>query len=504
MLRKTFSFALLALCAACDLAARWSEARAEVPPVVLFVEQPRPEVGVATLGPQLLTPPPATSDGSEARPFSSLRTALRLAPAGALLRVGEGVWSEQLQIARPIVLLGRGAGRTRIVPPPGTAVAVEVRADHVQLYGLAIEGAKVGIEFTGGAGHRLENVALRHLGEAGLIGRGASIAFVSGEVVDVNAGKTGTGIDLIGGSLDARRVTFYGAGRRAMVLKKARGVLEDLDVRGSSLAALQAIDGTEARVLRGEYDGQGGAALYAGAARLTVDGAHVRHDEFAVIGSRGSELTVLGGELTDYRIAGVAMVKSHGTIQRVLIARGGQDGAIAITRADGATPVLLLDNRIQDPGTLGVHITDSSVTARGNSITGARPDRQTDMGDAFLAIDSELVVEQNVLRGNAGSGVSAVRTRLRVDRNGFIENGRAGVLMLDRSQGTATGNLFERNAVAGVEVGERSRAKLARNRFAGNTLLDIETGCGKGLAGVAELEAGNTSAAPLRQRSCVE
>jgi hypothetical protein len=207
---------------------------------------------------------------------------------------------------------------------------------------------------------------------------------------------------------------------------------------------------------------------------------------------------VLGGELTDYRIAGVAMVNAHGSIQRALIARGGQDGAIAITRS----PALLVDNRIQDPGSLGVHITESTVTARGNTITGARPDRQKDMGDAFYAIDSELTVEQSVMRGNAGSGVSTVRTRVRLDGNGFIENGRAGVLMLDRSHGTATGNLFERNATAGVELGERSKATLARNRFSGNAVLDVDTGCGKGVAGVAEMEGGNTSVMPLRQRSC--
>ena len=504
MLRKTISLVVCAACAACQLANGWGQARADPPPVVLFVQQPQAQVAAATVGPALLAPPPQTADGSELRPFPSLRAALALAPAGALLRIGDGIWREQLLISRPVVLLGRGAGRTRILPPAGARVAVEVRADHVQLYGLSIEDATVGIEFAGGAGHRLENVALRHLAEAGLVARGAEIAFTSGEVIDVAGGRTGRGIHVSGGSLDARRLTLQAAGRRAVVLEKARGTLEDLDVRGSSLAAIQATDGSDARVIRGEFDGQGGAALYAGRARLTVDGAHVRHDEYAVIGSRGAEVIVLGGELTDYRIAGVAMVNSHGTVQRVLIARGGLDGAISITRADGKAPVLLLDNRIQDPGPLGVHITESAVTARGNSVTGARPDREKDMGDAIFAIDSELIVEQNVMRGNAGSGVSTLRTNVRLDRNGFIENGRAGVLLLDRSHGTATGNLFERNALAGLELGERSRATLRRNRFAGNPVLDIDTGCGKGLAGVAELEAGNTSAAPLRQRSCVE
>ena len=124
------------------------------------------------------------------------------------------------------------------------------------------------------------------------------------------------------------------------------------------------------------------------------------------------------------------------------------------------------------------------------------------MGDAFYAIDSELIIESNVLRGNAGSGIAALRSRVQLSDNGFIENGRAGLLLLDRSRGTARSNVFERNAQAGVELGEMSRATLSQNRFGGNVHFDIDTGCGGGLAGSAEIAAGNTFAAPMRRRHC--
>src|SRR5260221_2227184 len=172
--------------------------------------------------------------------------------------------------------------------------------------------------------------------------------------------------------------------------------------------------------------------------------------------------------------------------------------------ADGKEPVLIVDNRIEDPGTMGVHITQSPVTALRNSITGVRLDRQKDMGDAFYAIESNLILADNVMRGNAGSGVVALRSSVRVDGNGFIGNGRAGLLLLDRSRGTANGNFFQRNLLAAVEVGELAKATLSRNRFDGNPGLDIETGCGKGLAGTAELESGNTFVTPVRKRVCVE
>ena len=108
------------------------------------------------------------------------------------------------------------------------------------------------------------------------------------------------------------------------------------------------------------------------------------------------------------------------------------------------------------------------------------------------------------MRGNAGSGIASLRSTVQLTGNGFIGNGRAGLLMLDGSKGTVTGNLFQHNALAAVEVGEQARARLVKNRFDANPRLDIDTGCGQGLAGTADLEAGNTFTTPVRRRVCVQ
>lgn len=500
VLCRTSAALALVLCGACEIAWPGSADR-EVAPAVLLV---RPPAEAPALPPLLMASPAAPADGSEARPFPSLAAALERAPSGALLQVGEGTFRERLVIARPVVLMGRGAGKTRIVPPDGSEAAIEVRgADHVQLYGLSVEGAAVGVRITGGSGHRLENVELRGQSESALLTRDADVSVVTSTVTDVAGGKDGRGLDVTGGSLEVRRLTMRAAGRRAIFLKGARAVLQGLDVRGSLVAAVQALDGSEVRIVGGEFDGQGGAALFAAAARLSVEGAHVRHDEYAVIAARGAQLDVIGCELTDYSVAGVAFVAAHGSVQRTTIARGGTEAGISITMADGKTPVLLLDNGIQDPGTMGVHVTNSTVTARGNTITGARTDREKDMGDGFFAIESRLVLEGNVMRGNAGSGVATLRSNLRIERNSFIGNGRSGVLLLDQSRAAATSNFFQRNAFAAVEVVERAHARLVKNQFQGNPRLDIDTGCsaGKGSADVGE---GNTFAVPVRLRACIE
>jgi hypothetical protein len=485
--RTLIAAALASTCAACEVTgARGQQAR-EIPAPVLCVRQTANLAG-------------APADGSEARPFTSLAAALAAAPAGALLRIDEGVYRERVVITRPVVLLGRGIGRTRIVAVG--PIAVEVRgADHVQIHGLSIEGGAACAAFAGGS-HKLQKIALRGCAKAGLVGREAEIELVASEISDVSGGDDGRGIDLDGGSLQARNVRLLGAGRRAIVLRRAQGLIRDAEVRWSSLAALQAIAGSDARVVGGTFEGFGGAALYAGGARLRVERALVKHAEYAVLGFRGSDVTVEGGELTDYAVAGVAIVNSRGSVQRATIARGGSDAAVVVTHADGSGQVLIADNRISSPGTMGIHVTESRVLVRGNTITGARVDAERDMGDALYAVDSEVVVERNVMRGNAGSGVAAVRSQVRLADNGFIENGRAGLLLLDASRSRATGNTFERNVKA-VEVAEKSRTSLVQNRFVESVSLDVDAGCGSDIAGRAELGSGNLAiAGVVRQRSC--
>jgi hypothetical protein len=426
---------------------------------------------------------------SDAQVFTSLQEALDAAPAGTLVRVGAGEFPGPIRISRSVRIAGEGAGRTFI------AGGIEVRAEHVELRGMTVTGGASCIAFRGGGGHRLAQLELRSATAVGLAANNARIAFDGGVIRDIGDSRSGRGIDVDGGSIEVRGVVFRSAGRRAIVLRAARGLVEDADVRGSALSAVQATAGAEVRVVRGRFEGLGGAALYAGGARLRVDNAVVEDAEYGIIGFRGAEVSVRGGSFSRYRVAGIALVGSHGSIEDGGFARGGSEGAISISYADGDVPVAVTGNRIQTPGPMGIHVTDSAVTVRGNSITGARHDAEGDLGDALFALDARLLVTENVLRGNAGSGVAATRTKALVFRNGFIENRRAGLLLLDRSRATAGGNLFLRNADA-VEVGEAAIAELTRNRFSDNRGFDLDVGCGQS-AGSASLDG------PVRKRGCI-
>ena len=470
------------------------EPRRAVAPAVFVVRLAGPEALESSLV--------ARPDGTDARPFPSLRAALAAAPDGALLRLGEGEFRERIEITRPVALVGQGAGRTRLISPDGKGPVIRVHhTDRVRIEGLSVEGGATGIVFEGGLGHRLEALSLSGMREAAVVAHETQLIFSASEVTNVSGGVRGYGLDVAGGSLELRKVVFRAAGRRAIQIRNASATVEDVEVERSGLSALQVLDGAQVRVRGGRFTGMGGAAIYAGGARLSIDGARIGGSEFGVIAYRGSELTVIGAEIGGYRVAGVALVNARGAVERCAIAGAGSEAAISITGRAGDVPVLLVDNRIRDPGPLGVHITNASVVARGNSITGARLDRERDMGDAFYAVESDLRFEDNVLRGNAGSGIVAVRSRVKLENNGLIENGRSGVLLVDASRATAAGNFFERNAAAAVEVAEGAHAALERNRFGQRGSFDIDLGCGQ-KAGYADLRTGNTFAAKRRGRAC--
>ena len=481
---KSFAVCLV-VAAACE---RAPPKPREVRPAVLYVAVPA--AGQSAL---------ASRDGSAAAPFETIADALQAAPAGALIRIGEGTYPEAILIVRPVVLLGAGREKTKIVGVAGArATAVRTRDVHVELRDLAIEHAASGVSATGGA-IRLENVALRALDDSAVSARDAEVTFLDGEVVDVGHGMTGVAIGIDGGTLEMRRSIIRAAGRRAVELRRGRAVLEAMDVSGSSLAALQAVDGADASIEGGRFTRFGGAAIYAGGARLTVQRAAVSHAEYAVVGFRGARIELRDSEFSDTRVAGVAVVRGQGLLDHCVFARSGTDSAIAITNTVGI--VRLSGNRIVQPGPTGIHVTHARLVATDNSIVGATLDREHDMGDAIYDVDSDLSLERNELRGNAGSGLTIVRSRVRLRDNRLIDNVRAGLVVLDRSSASAHHNRFERNSGPGVQIGEASAATLFRNRFSANVTYHVEAVCDAGAT--VDVGAGNSFAGTAEpQRHC--
>jgi nitrous oxidase accessory protein NosD len=444
----------------------------------------------------------AGGDGSEAQPFSSIAAALRAAAPGAELRIAAGTYPERLSLGRAARLVGAGAGSTRIVSPSAGGVTVQVAgASHVELQGLAIEGGEVGLDVDGGMGHALADVALRFQHGAGLQAHKAELSFERGEIIDVAQGRTGVGLIAEGGALTVRGTVLRRAGRRAVVLRGARGRLEQLDCEGSSLSAVQVTQSAEVEVVGGRFSHNGGAALFASASTLRASGVRIEHNELGVVAFRGARLHLEGAEIFDHQVAGVALAGASGLVRRSVVARGGTDAAIAVSDTKGVT---LEENTVFDPGPVGIHITRAEVVLRGNDVRGAALDRQRDFGDGLFALQAQLILSGNVLRANAGSGAAASDTRLVVRRNDLLANGRAGLLLFNSSQAEVEENLFQGNRTAGIQASERSRASLRGNRFGEALGPPIDELCSDpDRRGAVELLDGNSFASLSRRASCL-
>ncbi|GAC1338291.1 MAG: hypothetical protein NVSMB23_05840 [Myxococcales bacterium] len=466
---------------------------------------PKPK---AALAPAILLVAPSRAaatgpaDGSPERPFATLADAVRAAPAGALVRLDAGDFEAGLALTRPIVLMGRGPGRTHLLPrrdAPGAPVLAVRGADRVEMRGLSIDGGNVGVLFEGGQGHLLNDVAIRGQAEAGLRGRGAGITLRGSEVIDVAAGASGRGLDLVGGSLAMRTCALRRAGRRAIVLQGTRASLEDLDVADSSLSALQATDGSDVHVQGGVFSGNGGAALYAGAARLVVDHARIEGNEYGVVAFRGARAAVTSCTFLDHRIAAVAFVGASGSVRSSTIHRGGIEGGISALNT--SAKVVIEDTRILEPGTFGVHLTNATAELRGSEIANATYDRQRELGDGLYAIESTVLLDESLLRGNQGNGVVLTRSKLTLRNSDLSGNGRAGLALVDNTTAAATGNLFGKNR-QGIALGERSALSIDGNAFQANEEFAIDAACAEG-ATVRERGARNVYMGPSpRRRAC--
>lgn len=448
-------------------------------PVAL--EEPRGEVFVAAGA-------PLPADGTAAHPFATISQGLRAARGGTV-RVGEGDYVETLDVSAPVVLLGSGPGRTRVVAPAAGDTLVRVGPVRAELRGVLLSGGSLGVTLEAGAAVMLENVELRGQAE-GAVRSGAALLRLSRvRVSDVGHGKAGTALELSNATLEATELSLFQAGRRGLEVKGGRARFEQLAVDGSGLAALQITQGAEVTVHGGRFSRLGGAALYVAGSHLAVDDARFDESEYGVLAYRGARLDLTDSELFDHRVAAVAFVGAHGSVRRCLIARGGVEGGIAV--AEGKELIVLEENQILHPGHIGIHITRSRVELIGNTVSGAAVDHQNDFGDGLFAFDADLSLRHNLLRDNAGSGAVMVISRAQLDDNDLIDNGKAGLSALDVSSLRATGNLFSGN-VAGLELAERSRVVLTNNRFAKNGAFGIDLPCGAAGAGsVAEVGRGN-------------
>ncbi len=132
------------------------------------------------------------SDGSSAKPWTTIQQAVAASEAGGVVAIAAGSYAESVAIAKPVRLWGRCAAQVTISGKPAVAVANAAAASEIK--GVAISGAGIGIDAQGAKDLTIEAVWIHDTAAEGVSLRGGS-ATVRATLIE---GATGYGASLAG------------------------------------------------------------------------------------------------------------------------------------------------------------------------------------------------------------------------------------------------------------------------------------------------------------------
>ncbi|XYH92388.1 right-handed parallel beta-helix repeat-containing protein [Sorangium sp. So ce1128] len=441
----------------------------------------------------------ADSDGSEARPVTTLAAALELAVEGGTIALAEGTYDEPLVVTRPLAIAGRCASRVRIrgVSPlsrPPAIVAV-LDAGEVTLRGVEIGGDGAGVVAMGASAVALERVHIKGAAHAGVLASdGARISVAQSWIEGTRSGEEGDGTGALaraGGALTVKEsavtgnraagVAAHQAGATAAVvgslvegtlpseyIRDGQGIvvvdgaeasLEDTAVVGNHLSGVVAVTGASATLSgvlvegtrAGLHDLSYGIGVYATArARVAIDAS-------AIVGNAELGVAVIG--------EGAAATMARSLVMGTVAAEPESPvGGIGVAVARGAAMRLHDSAVLRNRGT-GVHVGDLSaeLVAERNLIEGTLAEGGWGDGAGVIVVEGRATLTSNAIRDNEGSGVSV----------GYLG-----------SEATVTGNLVEghvapdRRAPAGqgIVIYRGANAVLAGNLVSGNRSVGVLAG----------------------------
>ncbi|AUX43480.1 hypothetical protein SOCE26_049290 [Sorangium cellulosum] len=133
------------------------------------------------------------SDGTEARPWTSIQDAILRADEGALVAIAAGSYAEEVTIqGDPVRLWGRCPELVEIVGPPGAmALTVDRGASATEIRSLAVRGQDIGIGVVNATDVVIERVWVHETGDVGLLAAGLNTATsvaLRGSLVEHTAG----------------------------------------------------------------------------------------------------------------------------------------------------------------------------------------------------------------------------------------------------------------------------------------------------------------------------
>ena len=346
----------------------------------------------------------ADGDGSLARPFTSIASALGAARPNTIIAIGRGVYAESLRVAHNVTLWGACPAETRVVSPTEEP-ALHLVSGTVEIRNLSFEGGSITLR-AGGTRTRLwmeevaitdaEHIALGVTEGAVVEGRGVVIAHTGehGIIAMRGAHLHITQIDI---SDTTGHVLATDPGTEA-VFEKARFWSPRIEATTGHASSLSIRDGAKVTLEEGVIEGTLGVV------------ALVRHD--------GSALTldriVVRESAPDFGLGLWATGNGSLNIRRTRIDDSAGNGISIFNGAHGTLSDVVIRRTItqHEDGWVGssIYANRASITAARVAIVGGQANGVTSHDAALVFEDIEI---QNLLPipGDLGDSALAIWTK---------------------------------------------------------------------------------------------
>jgi hypothetical protein len=434
------------------------------------------------------------SDGTPAKPWTTIGAAVNAAMPGAVIAVASGSYSESVAVSgKAVRLYGRCPSMVAIASTGPAAITLGTNADGTEVHAVALTGAGVGAALASASGVVLDAVWVHDTAGDGIdttgsamlraslveratglgvwFGLGAADVSVEASVVRDTAprvdGTHGYGIEAHAGS----SLTVTGT-----VLERNRAV-QLLILGGSGV-----LEGSVIRdALASQADGTGGSGVAAqspaGRAALTLRSCTLERNATSAVAAYGSDVVVDDTLIRDTRSQASDRSQGYGivavpdsvssqpagvAVANSLIERSRTVGAFTSGGRLALDHCVVRDTLPQEGDRtrgLGVEAQSHAGTMPSGSlaITGSLIERNKDVGVAVLGVDA--TVDATLVRGTLpqdSDGLNGVGLEVQVDASGhrgtlkltgsFVAGNRAlGVgsfgadLAIDRSVLSSTG-----------------------------------------------------------------
>ena len=380
----------------------------------------------------------------DATHFKTLTAAMNASPAGAVVAVEAGTYSEVLEVSfRPVTIIGRCAEKVIVASDGGPRAGLYLKdVTGATVRGLTISGFPGGILVESADSVVVEDVIVRNDTLAGaFVKMGSHLTMRRSKIANTTLGTTGHvggGIVVYDGSTLAledstvtdnyfRNATVSGAGSR-------------IDAKNVFFARNTALPASEP---------EGGIAVDSGGA-LTLSRSIVTDSVTSGVRAFGAGTTVDIDESIIRRAQGALK----------------DDAGIAVFAFDNAA-VTMRKSAVAEQPVVGVYAAKSAhVRIESSVVLGPKKDVHVEVGRGLQAVEGGTVdVHDTAFIGLPQSGIGLqqagigtfdrvyVRDTYPIRMQGASFNG-FGMLVEESSKATITRSTFENNALAGIDVNQ--------------------------------------------------